>query len=143
MSKPTTDKSSPPDQISTKYDALISELLRMKEDVRDNVSYRIKETETYKKIQAIPQNELALHINEYDPDSPGHLLVSCRLSGDDPLERDLSKCVELLYDVEFNMESYMNIGYNDGLAGAISTLLKTVGLDEDADKAMEAIYKFD
>lgn len=143
MSKPTTAENESSDQIKAKYEALISELLRQKEDVRDNTMYRIKETEVYKKIQAIPHNELALHINDYEPDTTGHLLISCRLSGDDPFEKNFNKCIELLYDVAFDMDAYRNIGYNDGLATLTSILLKIAGQDKDADAALEAAYNLD
>jgi hypothetical protein len=143
MRKTTTGAVESPKQIKTKYNAIIKELLRQKDDVRDNTTIRIKDTEVYKKIQDIPKKDLALHINEYNPDSPAHFLITCRLSGDDPFKKDFNKCIELLYDVEFNMEAYRNIGYNDGLAVLTSILLRIAGFEKDADAAIQATYNAD
>jgi len=124
-------------------DLLVKKLIELKEDARYNIACRVKDSSAYKEVESIPENELPLHINDHDPDSPKHFLISCRLSGDDPFEKDLCKCVEILYDVEFNMDSYREIGYNDGLATSVSMLLDIVGMEKEANQAREAIYSCD
>jgi hypothetical protein len=125
------------------YYALIEKLLYYKNDVRDNMEYRVKECASYKEIMGFPDEELPLRINAWNEGSPQHFLISCRLSGDDPLTKDLSKCIELLWDVEFDMEAYKNIGYNDGLASVTSTLLDIAGMKDEAAQAIDATYNFD
>lgn len=127
----------------TILDSLVKKLLELKEDVRDNMEYRIKEASEYKELMEIPQDKLPLHINDYDPDSAKHFIIKCRLSGEDPFKKDLAKCSEILYDVAFDMEAYTNIGYNDGLATAVSMLLNIAGLEKEATQALEATYSCD
>jgi len=127
----------------TILDSLVKKLLELKDDVRDNVEYRIKETSIYKELQAIPQDKLPLHINDYEQDSAKHFIIKCRLSGEDPFKKDLAKCSEILYDVEFDVEAYCNVGYNDGLATSVSMLLSIAGLEDEAKQALEATYSCD
>lgn len=122
------------------YKAIIEKLLYYKDDVQDNTVYRIKETYLYKELQAIPEEDLGRYINKYPTDSASHFFISCRLSGDDPFEKDLLKCVGLLNDIAFDIEAYRNIGYNDGLASLTSTLLTIVGMDKEATQAIDATY---
>lgn len=125
------------------YYALIAELIRYKDDVRDNMEYRVKESAPYKELMGLPDEELPLRINAWYDDSPQHFIISCRLSGDDPIKKDLAKCIELLYDIEFDMDAYKNIGYNDGLASATSSLLNIVGMKDEAAQAIDATYNLD
>lgn len=125
------------------YKKMIEKLIYFKNDVRDNIIYRIKDTDLYKAIQAIPKNSLALFINEYEADSAGHLFITCKLQGDDPFEKDLAKCIEVLWNTEFDMEAYKNIGYNDGLAYVTSEMLKILGMEKESTQAIDSTYDFD
>jgi hypothetical protein len=131
------------DQKIKAYHKMVKELLRLKNDVRENVRHRVSETETFKDIQALPENDLPMHLRDYSEDSPAYFILKCRMEKVDPFETDFSKCVEVLYDVSFSMESYRNIGYNDGLASVTSMLLNIAGLSDEASQVLEGTYSFD
>jgi hypothetical protein len=125
------------------YEKMIAKLIEYKNDARQSCELRIKNTCTYVSIYEIPKRELPLHINDYDADSPHHFLISCRLSGDDPFEKDLAICMKLLYDEEFDVDTYKNIGYTDGSADATASLLALAGLINESNQASEAVYSSD
>lgn len=123
-----------------KLNAIIEILQTMKLEARFCTADRVRETQDYKKLEAIPKKDLPLHINEHDPDSPSHFIIQCRLSGDDPFEKNLNKCAQILWDQEFDVETYKNIGYNDGLATAVSIIFDTLSMNEDSSNVIEAVY---
>jgi hypothetical protein len=125
------------------YYAMVTKLRFYANDVRDNMEYRIQNSLEYIKLMDIPDEEIPLHINNYDTDSYQHLILSCRLSGEDPVKKDLAKCITLLWDVSFDSEAYKNIGYNDGLASATSSLLDEAGLKEESIRVLDATYSSD
>lgn len=125
------------------YNKLVMKLIAYKDEAREYITNKIKNTPTYKEIEKLKTEDLPLHINDYDSDTTEHFFLSCRLQGEDPFQKDLSRCIELLYDVEFSMEEYKNIGYNDGTAIATHYLLKEIGMNEEADQAFQATYAFD
>lgn len=118
-------------------------LLELLNEVRFNAENRIRNTEEYREIAAIKDIDLPKHINDYPAGSPKYYIISCRLSGEDPFEKNLSLCMQILWDVEFDMEDYQNIGYNDGQATTLSMMFNALGMKEEATQAMEATYKFD
>jgi len=141
MEKPTPAAGE--DAIIKAYYAMRDKLLTYMRDVRFNSEQRIRHAEPFKKISEIPEDKLPLYINTHEEDSPEHFFIQCRLSGDDPFEKDLGKCLELLYNEEFNMETYKNIGYNDGVASITASLLEAANMPEQSTAASEAIYTFD
>jgi hypothetical protein len=126
-----------------KLNAVIKILQTMKMDSRFCISDKIRNNPDYKELMAINKRDLPKNINNHDPDSPHHFIISCRLSGEDPIEKNLSKCIELLYNQEFSYEDYKNIGYNDGQASAVSRVFEAIGMNEDARQAIDATYNFD
>lgn len=130
-------------QEKTPEQIITEKLLELLNDVRFNAEDRIKETETYQEIDAIEDIDLPKHINDYTAGSPGHHIISCRLAGEDPFEKNLSLCMQILWDVEFDYEDYQNIGYNDGQAVTLSIMFNALGMKEEATQAMEATYKSD
>lgn len=131
------------EQEKTPEQIITAKLLELLNDVRFNAEDRIKETEIYQEIAAIEDIDLPKHINDYPAGSPGHHIISCRLSGEDPFEKNLSLCMQILWDVEFDYEDYQNIGYNDGQAVTLSIMFNALGMKEEATQAMEATYKSD
>lgn len=125
------------------YNEIIKKLQYYTSDVRENMEYRVKGSTRYLELFNIPDNKLPLFINNWCVDSPEHFIISCRLSKEDPFKKNLNKCIELLYDVEFNMEEYKNIGYNDGLATLTSILLDIAGYGEEARQAIDATYSLE
>jgi hypothetical protein len=125
------------------YEKMIAKLIEYKNDARQSCELRIKNTDTYVSIYAIPKRKLPLHINIYEADTPEHHLISCRLSGDDPFEKDLAICMKLLYDEEFDVYTYKNIGYTDGSADTTASLLALAGLINESNQASEAVYSSD
>jgi hypothetical protein len=117
--------------------------LELLNEVRFNAENRIRNTEEYQKIAAIKDIDLPKHINDYPVGSPKHHIISCRLSGEDSFDKNLSLCMQLLWDVEFNYEDYQNIGYNDGQAVTLSIIFNALGMKEEATQVMEATYKSD
>jgi len=126
-----------------KLKAITEKLITYKNDVRDAIAYRIKQTAEWKRIHEYPQNELAKHINDYDEDTPQHFWISCRLTGEDPLMKGLGKSIPILYDEEFDCESYRNIGFNDGMAIAVMNLFDILDMQEEASDTFEAVYDDD
>lgn len=124
-------------------EAIVKELLRYKEDVRDNIQFRVTETERYKKIQAIPADDLPLYINKYPEDTVEEFLYDCRLKNEDPFKVNFCFCSQLLWDETFDTEAYRNIGYNDGLSPLTATLLRIAGYTKEANEALEATYRDD
>ena len=112
-------------------------------DIRDVIATRIRQTTEWKDIQRIPQNELAKYINNYYEDSPQYFWISCRLSGEDPIKKDLSKCIPILWDQEFDCEAYRNIGFNDGMAIVVTNLFQILGMEKEATDTFEATYNDD
>lgn len=131
------------EQEKTPEQLIKEKLLELLNGVRLNVELRVRDTETYQEVSNFKDIELPLHINNYSEDSPEHFIISCRLSGEDPFEKDLSRCVQILWNVEFNMEEYQNIGYNDGQATILSILFNALGMEKEATQAMEATYNYD
>jgi hypothetical protein len=125
------------------YEKMIAKLIEYKNDARQSCELRIKNTDTYVGIYAIPEKELPLHINDYEEDTPERYLISCRLSSENPFEKDLAICMKILYDEDFDVETYKNIGYTDGLALTVSTLLNTAGMTTESNQASDAVYDFD
>lgn len=123
--------------------AIIKKLTDYMIDIRDVIATRIRQTTEWKDIQRIPQNELAKHINDNDEDSPQHFWISCRLSGEDPIKKDLSKCIPILWDQEFDCEAYRNIGFNDGMAIVVTNLFQILGMEKEATDTFEATYNDD
>lgn len=134
---PKTKQEKTPEQI------IKSKLLELLSDVRGNAEERVKESPLYKEIEAISDRDLPKHINDYPTGSAGHHIISCRLSKEDPFEKDLSRCIEILWDVEFDMEDYQNIGYNDGMATTLSILFNALDMKQESTRAMEATYSSD
>jgi hypothetical protein len=126
-----------------KLNAVIKMLQTIKMDSRFCIADKIRNNSDYKSLMDITDRDLPLHINDYDPETPQHFIISCRLSGEDPIEKNLSKCIELLYDQEFSYEDYKNIGYNDGQASAVCRVFEALGMNEDAKQAIDATYNFD
>jgi hypothetical protein len=125
------------------YEKMIAKLIQYKNDVRTSSELRVKNTDTYVSIYAIPKRKLPLHINLYEVDTPERHLISCRLSGDDPFEKDLAICMKLLYDEEFDVDTYKNIGYTDGSALTVSALLNIAGMTTESTQASDAVYSSD
>jgi hypothetical protein len=123
--------------------AIIKKLTDYMIDIRDVIATRIRQTTEWKDIQRIPQNELAKYINNYYEDSPQHFWISCRLSGEDPIKKDLSKCIPILWDQEFDCEAYRNIGFNDGMAIVVTNLFQILGMEKEATDTFEATYNDD
>lgn len=126
-----------------KLQAITKKLLHYKEDIRDVIATRIRQTPEWVLIKSIPINELAKHINDYDEDSPQHFWISCRLSGEDPIMKDLSQCIPILWDQEFDCEAYRNIGFNDGMAIVVTKLFQLLGMEDEATATFEATYNDD
>lgn len=126
-----------------KLNAVIKILQTIKMDSRFCISDKIRNNSDYKELMAISKRDLPKNINIYDPDSPHHFIISCRLSGEDPIEKNIAKCIELLYDQEFDVEDYKSIGYNDGQASAVSRVFDALGMNEDANQALDVTYSFD
>lgn len=132
-----TEQEKTPEQI------IKEKLLELLNDVRFNAEDRIRNSQVYQEIAAIEDIDLPKHINDYYTGSPGHHIISCRLSGEDPFEKDLSLCMQILWDVEFDYEDYQNIGYNDGQATTLSIMFNAIGMKEKVTQAMEATYNSD
>lgn len=130
-------------QEKTPEQIIKEKLLELLNDVRFNAEDRIRNTELFKDIGSIEEIDLPKHINDYPVGSPGHHIITCRLSGEDPFEKDLSLCMQILWDVEFDYEDYQNIGYNDGQATTLSILFNALGMKTEATQAMEATYNSD
>lgn len=126
-----------------KLKAVTEKLLYYMNDIRDVIATRIKQTPEWVLISKIPQNELPKHINVYDEDTPQHFWISCKLSGEDPLKKDLSKCIPILWNQEFDCEAYRNIGFNDGMAIVVTNLFDILGMEKEASETFEATYNDD
>jgi len=112
-------------------------------DIRDVIANRVKETPEWVLISNIPQNELPKHINDYGEDTPQHFWISCKLSGEDPIKKNLSKCIPILWNQEFDCETYRNIGFNDGMAIVVTNLFDILGMEKEASETFEATYNDD
>lgn len=123
-----------------KLKAVTEKLLAYKNDIRDVIISRIKETSDWQQIQKYSKNQLPKHINDYDEDSPQHFWISCKLTGEDPLTKDLSKCIPILWDQEFECEDYRSIGFNDGMAIVVTNLFGVLGMEKEASETFEATY---
>lgn len=119
---------------------LIDKIYEMAGDVRDNMILTIKSQERYKELMDLPLNEIPLSIHQYPDDSYQQFILRCRLEDKDPFEVDITKCIELLWDCEFSVEDYKEIGYNDGMIGVINILLDIVGDKETAQKTRLLTY---
>jgi hypothetical protein len=125
------------------YNKLLTKLNTFKNDVRTNAILRIQKTLSYMVIANFKKEELPLHINDYKEDSPEYFIITSFLEGKDPFEENISKCMQLLYDVEFSASDYMDIGYSDGMAVATHLLYDEIGKKEESHQAFEVIYSLD
>lgn len=126
------------------YEKMIERLMVFKREARVSCELRIKHTDSYDYwMNKCPEIELPLRINTHPADSAIHFLISCRLSGEDPLEKDLARCMPILYDEEFDIDTYKSIGYTDGTAEVTASILKIAGMDRDSTEASDAIYSSD
>jgi hypothetical protein len=126
------------------YEKMIKKLIEFKDVVRQSSELRIKNTDDFNFwMNKCPEIELPLRINTHPADSPIHFLISCRLSGEDPLEKDLFRCMPLLYNEEFDYEDYKNIGYTDGSADVTASLLKIAEMPKESNEASDATYSTD
>lgn len=130
-------------QEKTPEQLIKEKLLELLNDVRFNAEDRIRNTGLFKEIVEIKDIDLPKHINNYRVDSPGYHILTCRLSGEDPFEKNLSLCLEILYDESFEMEEYRNIGNNDGRATVLSILFDVLGMEKESIRAIEAVYSVD
>lgn len=119
-------------------------LIEIVDGCYDYIRERVIKTDTYREIERIPKDGLPLHLNDYEDGTAAKYIFSCRMTGEDPLsEENLPKSLQLLYDQEFNIDTYRNIGVNDGQLAAVSFLARKLGDDVLAEKAGAIIYKDD
>jgi len=122
------------------YNKIKDELLNEKDIAINYIISIIKNQEDYEELQDIPVDEIALHINNYDKDSYEFHFLFCRLANENPFEKNLGKCTELLHDQEFNVEDYREIGKNDGVINILFRLFNIIGLEKKAKEVYQAIY---
>jgi len=115
-------------------------LLDRLSSVEFSITLTVKDSTTYKRLMEIPDKDLPLVITKYPEGSCEHFILDCRLSGKDPFETNLSKCLELLYDEEFDMEDYNKVGYNDGVLSTLSELFTQLDMTEESKRATSLIY---
>lgn len=94
----------------------------------------IKGTSLYKELYNIPIEDIPLHINDYFPGHIKHSILKNRLEGTDPFEKDLSSCMQILWDSVFDVEKYKGIGRNDGQIDILHLLLNKLGLKNESEK---------
>lgn len=110
------------------------------ENTRDFIIDKIKERRIYKLLDGETSERILLQLNDFAEDSYELHFYKCKLEGVDPFERNLSKCIELLWDCYFSVEEYKSIGDNDGRADLIAYLLEAIGYPEEALQVREVIY---
>jgi hypothetical protein len=123
-------------------------LLSEKEKAINYIISIIQEQESYIELQEIPYHKIPYRMNTCHEDSYAYHFLSCRLSNEDPFEKDLPKCMSLLYDISFDTdlyssvskEEYKNIGVNDGKIIIIESLLSLMGLEKEAQEISKAIF---
>lgn len=103
----------------------------------------ITQTSTYQDLDNIEKDDIPLHITDLIPGTFQHHILKCRLEGTDPLEENLSLCMQILWDTEFNVDDYRNVGRNDGQIDILSLLLKKLDMHTEAEKVSEAQYTID
>jgi hypothetical protein len=100
----------------------------------------IKSQESYKELMDLSLDEIPLRTHQCLDNSYKHFILKCRLENRDPLEVDITRCIELLWDCEFSVEDYKEIGYNDGMIGVLSILLHIIGDEKTAQKTRLLSY---
>lgn len=119
---------------------LTDKIYKLKDDTRDFMVDTISSQEAYKDLMGIPVDEIPLHINQYSQDSYQYFILTCRLKGKNPLEVDITRCIELLWDCEFSVDDYKEIGYNDGMIDTLNLLLRILGDEKAAQETMLLKY---
>ena len=118
-------------------------LLALKDDARDAMVSKIKESDSYVHLMGIPHNRLAMYINDYPIHSAKHFILKCRMEDVDPIKADLSKCIELLWDQEFGVEDYREIGFNDGMIHVLSKMFDALGMEVASKEVLDFAYNLD
>lgn len=122
------------------FNKIKKELLSEKDNLINFIISTIKNQIDYQELQSIPFEEIALHINEYDKGSYEFFFLSCRLSNEDPFEKNIGSCMYLLFNQSFDTEDYQRIGVNDGKIEVVSYLLSLIGLEKEAEEVSQAKY---
>jgi hypothetical protein len=123
------------------FNKIKEELHSERDNVIDFIKNLIKSLNDYEELQDIPFEQIALHINNYNPDSYQFYFLSCRLSNKDPFN-NIGSCIPLLYDQNFDVVEYREIGKNDGVIEILSRLLNIIGFEKEAKEISKAIYTY-
>lgn len=117
---------------------LIDELINQLNICEGYLAEKAHTNQAYNDVLGMSEKELPLHIN--DVGLVGEL-VSARLKGES-IDTPEWHC-RAMYDLEFSMEEYKNIGTNDGALGILSLVFSRIDRDDLAKRATAAMYNAD